>query len=206
MKIANWIVLSGSLCAAFTVTPAALADPKTHDGFYLQAAGGLGYLSSSAEVAGTTVSYHGLSFPSHLLLGGTPGGGFVIGGGFLGDWVPAPSATIEGGGVSGTVELTDVTLTLIGLGPFIDFYPDPAKGLHFQALVGWGGLEASYQGNAGGSDPTGLVLSIGGGHEWWVSTQWSIGVMGRLVYAPLSLNDISYTTIAPALMATFTYH
>jgi hypothetical protein len=33
-----------------------------------------------------------------------------------------------------------------------------------------------------------------------------VGVIGRFAYAPLTFNDVSYDTIAPALVATFTYH
>jgi hypothetical protein len=95
---------------------------------------------------------------------------------------------------------------LIGIGPFVDFYPNPHDGLHFQGLLGFGALETSSKGNAGGSDPTGFLVSLGGGYDWWVGNEWSIGVMGRLAYAPLSLNSVSYSTLAPAVLATFTYH
>ena len=104
------------------------------------------------------------------------------------------------------MQLEDVTLTLIGIGVFADIYPDPQNGLHFQPFIGWGGLEASVNGNSGGSDPTGLVLAAGAGYDWFVSDNWSIGVMGRFGYAPLKLEETSYSTIAPALLATFTYH
>jgi len=30
--------------------------------------------------------------------------------------------------------------------------------------------------------------------------------MGRLTYGAFSLNDVSYSTIAPSVLATFTYH
>jgi len=205
-KVISWAVMSGALFSIVMFAPPALADEKTHDGFYLQLAGGFGYLSSTAESGGYSVTYSGVALPSQLLLGGTLGGGFVLGGGFFGDYVPAPNAEQSGGGVTVSGSLNDVTLTLIGIGPFMDFYPDPKGGLHFQGLVGFGAMEATFQGNSGGSDPTGVVLSLGVGHDWWVGREWSIGVMGRFVYAPLSLNGIDYSTIAPAVLATFTYN
>ena len=159
-------------------------------------------MTTSADAGGTSVSYSGVTFPTSLLLGGTVGP-VVIGGGFNFDYAPSPSGSVDGGT---SVDLEDVTMTLIGLGMFADIYPDPHGGLHFQPFVGWGGLETSYKGNSGGSDPTGLVLAIGGGYDWWVGDEWSIGAMARVSYAPLSLNDVSYTTVAPALLATFTYH
>jgi hypothetical protein len=89
---------------------------------------------------------------------------------------------------------------------FADIYPDPTDGLHIQPFLGFGGLEASVNGNAGGSDPTGLVLALGAGYDWWVGDEWSIGVMGRVAYAPLSINDVGVSVLAPAVLATFTYH
>jgi hypothetical protein len=174
---------------------------RTHDGFYLHLDAGLGYLSTTAEAGGFEVTYSGVTLPLALMMGGTVGP-VVIGGGFFTDFAPAPSASVNGQ----SVELEDVNLYLLGLGVFADIYPDPKKGLHFMPFIGWGGLEATANGNAGGSDPTGLVLSIGAGYDFWVSDQWSAGVMGRFAYAPLSRDDVSFSTIAPALLGTITYH
>ncbi len=196
------LIGTASLCAALGFTSEAKAEPQTHDGFYLQLGAGLGYMSSSAEIDPYKVTYSGVTIPTALMIGGTVGP-VVIGGGFFGDYAPSPSAEIDGGP---SVDLEDVTLTLIGIGLFADIYPNPHEGLHFQPFFGWGGLDASYQGNDGGSDPTGMVLGIGAGYDFWVGNEWSIGPMFRFAYAPLKLNDVSYNTIAPVLMATFTYH
>lgn len=199
------LTFTGTLAAALGVAASAQAEPKTHDGFYLQADLGVGYLSSSEEAGPAKTTYSGITTPFAFLLGGTVGP-VVIGGGFFGDRAASPKATYEAPGVSGSQDLNDVTLTLIGIGMFADIYPDVHKGLHIQPFLGWGGLDASVNGNSGGSDPTGLVTAIGVGYDWWVGDQWSIGVMGRFAYAPLKLNDASFNTIAPALLATFTYH
>lgn len=195
------LLFSAALCAGVGLTGEAHAEAMTHDGFYLQLNAGLGYLSTSAESGGNEVGYSGITIPSTLLIGGTVGP-VAIGGGFFGDYAPSPSASVNGT----DVELEDVTMTLIGIGVFADIYPNPREGLHFQPFVGWGGLEASVGGNSGGSDPTGLVMALGVGYDFWVGDEWSIGPMFRMAYAPLSLNDVSWNTVAPALLATFTYH
>jgi hypothetical protein len=187
-------------CSFVLTTQRAEALPRTHDGFYLQLDAGLGYLSSSAEFAGSKVTYSGVTIPTSLLLGGTVGP-VVIGGGFITDYAASPS--ISSGGTS--TQLSDVSLYLYSMGVFADIYPDPHGGLHFQPYLGWGGLQASYQGYTGNS-ATGMVLALGGGYDWWVADEWSIGIMGRLTYAPLSLNGVGYSTIAPAILASFTYH
>ena len=204
----NWTCCAKTLAAvtafagALALPSRAEAAPETHDGFYLQLNTGLGYLSTSAEVAGTKYKYSGVTLPSSFLMGGTIGP-VVIGGGFFGDYAFSPSASVNGQDLPSNA---DISMTLIGIGMFADIYPDIHKGLHFQPFIGWGGLETSVNGNSGGSDPTGLVLAVGGGYDVFVSDNWSIGGMARLAYAPLSLNDVTYSTISPSLLATFTYH
>ncbi len=192
---------AGALFAAVGFAAEAKAESRTHDGFYLHFDAGLGYLSSSAEAVGTEITYSGVTLPASLLMGGTVGP-VAFGGGFFSDYAPSPSASL--GGVD--YELADISLYLIGIGMFADVHPNPKNGLHFLPFVGWGGLEASVDGDVGGSDPTGLILSMGVGYDFWISAEWSAGVMGRFAYAPLSINGVSYTTIAPALLGTITYH
>ena len=191
-----------AFAGAFALSTAAEAAPRTHDGFYLQADTGIGYLSSTAEVGATKMTISGATFPFAFLLGGTVGP-VVIGGGFFGDRAYSPGYEVNG--QKGTFN-GDVSMTLIGIGMFADIYPDPTQGLHFQPFVGWGGLETTVNGDSGGSDPTGLVLAIGGGYDFFVSDEWSIGPMLRFAYAPLKLNDVSYSTMAPTLLVSFTYH
>lgn len=186
------------------LTGTARADDKTHDGFYVQAATGLGYYSASAEQAGMEASFSGMTVPMSLMLGGSPIKGLAVGGGFMVDYAPSPGFEVNGQEFAGNVDFSQY---VIGIGPFVDYYLDPSGGLHFQAFVGWGGLEtSSSEGNVGGSDPTGLVMALGAGYDLFVSDEWSIGGAGRFTFAPLSLNDVSYTTIEPALLLTATYH
>lgn len=183
-------------------TAHAESQPKTHDGFHFQLSGGLGYYSASADMGGLSQSFSGVTLPSSLLLGGTIGN-LVIGGGIVLDYAPSPGIKQNGMEVQGL----DVSQYIVGLGMYADYYLDPTKGgLHFQGFVGWGGLETSTSGNVGGSDPTGLVTYLGAGYDVWLSDEWSVGVLGRLLYAPLSLNSVSFTTVEPAVVATITWH
>lgn len=167
--------------------------PRTHDGFHFQLSEGIGYYSVSNDAQ----PFSGVTFPGQVLLGGTLFDRLAFGGGLLFSYSPSPSTDTPG--VS--------SQSIVGLGIYGDYYLDPvANGLHVQAFLGWGGLETSFQGNVGGSDPTGLVTHVGVGYEWWLSDQWSYGVMGRLLYAPVSLNGNSFTTIEPAVVGTLTWH
>jgi hypothetical protein len=137
-----------------------------------------------------------------MMFGKTVTTNLTLGGGFFFDYSSSPTA--EAGGVEadlGTAQL------LLGLGAFADYYLDPVKGgVHFQGFVGWGGLEETDSDAVGGSDPTGLVVSVAGGYDFFIADEWSAGFMGRIAYAPLKQGDLSATTIAPALLGTLTWH
>jgi hypothetical protein len=194
-------LLGAVLAAGSLFSAGAQAEPRTHDGFHLNLNAGLGYLSTSASQGGASGSFSGLSFPTGILIGGSVIPGLVIGGNIFWHTTPSPG----GGGVYENAN-ADLSMYLIGIGPYVDFYPNPAEGLHFQGMVGWGGLETSVNGNVGGSDPTGLIMQIGAGYDFWVGDEWSIGPMARFAYAPFSMADVTFSTIAPSLVASFTYH
>ncbi len=191
--------------SAFSVVTGAVglaaAAPRTHDGFYLDLEAGVGYLSSSADDGVNEIGYSGATYGSALFLGGTIGP-VVIGGGLTYDNAFSPSAEIGGN----EYELDGLELHLIGFGAFVDVYPDPTEGLHFMGMLGWGGLEASLDGDVSGSDPTGMLLGVGGGYDFWVADEWSIGPLARLIYAPLSMDDVDYGTTQFTVAASFKYH
>ena len=192
-RIAKGTSMSLALVAAATTLAHADSAPRTHDGFHFQLAGGLGYYNVSNDVQ----PFSGVTLPTQLLIGGTLFNGLAFGGGVVFDYSPSPSTDTPG--VS--------SQSILGLGVYADYYLDAkTNGLHVQGFVGWGGLETSFMGNVGGSDPTGLVAHAGVGYEFWLTDQWSYGVMGRLTYAPVSLNGTSYTTIEPAVVGTLTWH
>ena len=203
MNVYKSALSSLSLVAALLVAPNALAGPMTHDGFYLHMEAGLGYLSTSSDFPQLEEKFSGLSIDTALLLGGTVGP-VVIGGGFIYDTVSSPSYEVNG--QEQDLGNVDISLYLIGIGPFVDVYPDPKSGLHFLGFFGWGGLEASVEGNVGGSDPTGLVAVVGAGYDFWIADEWSVGPLARFTYAPLSLNNVSYNTTGFGLVADFKFH
>jgi hypothetical protein len=192
-------LLALALVAAAASSAQADSKPRTHDGFHFQVAGGFGYYSSSSDQQ----SFSGLTIPGSILLGGTIMPGIAFGGGLVLDRASSPTYEANGVEQDGVVSSQYV----VGLGLYIDYYKDATlNGLHIQGFAGWGGLETSFNGNVGGSDPTGLVTHVAVGWEWWLTDQWSGGVMGRLTYAPISLNGTSFTTYEPCLVGTLTWH
>lgn len=187
------IVLAVAVFLSFAANAEADSRPRLHDGFHFQLGTGLGYYSVSSDV---NQDFSGMTIPIQLLLGGTIGP-VAIGGGLVLDYAPSPSTDVQG---------VDSQF-IVGLGLYGDYHLNPAgDGIHIQGYVGWGGLETSFSGNVGGSDPTGLVSYVGGGYQWFFTDQWGYGVMGRLIYAPIDLNGSAFTTVSPAVVGTLTWH
>lgn len=199
-------LVCAAIGATLAATPDAKAEPMTHDGFYLSLEAGLGYLSTSAESEGQEFTASGMTMSTGLLLGGTVGP-VAIGGGFTYDNAFSPTAEQNGQEVLDDV---DVSLHLIGIGAFADYYLDPSGGLHFLGFLGWGGLDATVDGNSGGSDPTGLLITLGGGYDFWMADEWSIGPLARFTYAPLSYESSGFKQDWPtwqfSVVADIKYH
>jgi hypothetical protein len=174
------IGISLALCAAATAQ--ADSQPRTRDGFHFQATGGLGYYNVSGG-APAKQSFSGLTLPSSLFFGGTLFGHLALGGGMILDYAPSPTYKQNGTKVSGQV----TSQMILGLGLYGDYYLNPqANGLHIQVFAGWGGL--------------------GAGYDWWISDQWSAGVLGRFLYAPIALNSTKFPTYEPAVVGVLTWH
>jgi hypothetical protein len=184
-----------------TVGSEAAADPRTHDGFQFRGTVGPGYLSTSASIGQESLSIKGVSGDFDIYLGGTPARGLVIGG--MLNWATAfgPSVTVNGQSYTGT---GSTSLSLLTIGPYVNYYLDPAEGLYFLGMIGYG-AESYTQNGASGNSPGGPAFALGAGYDFWVSDEWSLGVLGRFTYGSLSLNSVTYSTISPAIMFSFTY-
>jgi hypothetical protein len=200
-------LFAAALAAPLCFAGGAKAEPRTHDGLYLSLDTGLGYLSTKFSVdnaPGSDATLSGITVPFEVLVGGTVGP-VAIGGGFLWDQVFSPSVDPSPpGGTAG-----DVTLHMFAIHAFADFYPDPHGGFHVRPFLGYAGMVAERNGVTSNNNPGGPIFGAGVGYDFWVADEWSIGVMGRFAYAPLSysVNGISanYSTIDPAILATFTF-
>lgn len=193
----------------------------THDGFYLRLGLGFGSMSGTAKrkFAGLEDEQDGSGggVASEFALGGTVAPGLVLGGGIYGISVPSPSYEDDNG-----TSTDGDQLVLSSIGPFIDYYFDPNGGGHIQAAIALGvasqakgDLDAAYSG-------TGVALMFGGGYEWWIGEQWSMGILARLQYfsvkghpdeddaSALGFNaddvDVEGTFLVPALLLSLTYH
>ena len=150
-----------------------------HDGFYLRFGIGPAYGSAKSEAEGIQATFEGAGPAYELLIGGTLGSGFVLGGGFVGQDIQDPEVTVDlAGAGSASGVASNETLGVVALGLFGDWFPDPEGGAHVGALIGIGAL-----GLQGDNDEasTGAGASLWAGYDFWVGKQWSLGPEVRLV-------------------------
>jgi hypothetical protein len=162
-----------------------------HEGFYLAADTGLGFLSAWGSGPAGSASISGFGSVSDLAIGGTVAPGLVLGG-VAREW--STTGTFNGGPtitasttyfVNGVATPTHLTLSgnahaqSIELGAFLDWYPNPEKGWHLGASVGLGSM--SMTDDAGTRSMSSAVAgSIFGGYQWWLGPAWSLGLTGVL--------------------------
>lgn len=183
----------------------------THDGFYLRVALGPGFGSFSGElrpdgVAPVDFKGSGFALAGAVMFGGTPARGLVVGGGLGGNNVLRPSYP-SGASVDGSP--TAENGYIYG---FVDYFPDPRRGLHFGGGLGVAGF--TYYNNEDQDDrytslgPGGLLWV---GHDFWVNKQWSLGLEARFVGASTRYRgsdgpDRDIKSYGGALLFSILYH
>ncbi len=199
--------------------PVPAPDPTVHrhEGFYLRMGLGIGMFWASAKPPFGAVSARGMGPSFDLAIGGTPADGLVIGGAlstslagrvhWRGDALVDLLGDDETDGGAGLLQL---------LGVFIDYYPNPAGGLHFQGALGIGTM--SFQPRTSGRFPSSIWsgggggVLLGGGYDAFVSKQWSMGGLLRVLLIGGTLRPESTREtfaakgIAPSLVFTATLH
>lgn len=187
-----------------------------HDGFYLQIALGPMFFSGTSDVATESKSFSAMGGGGQILLGGSLAPGLVLGGGVVGGSVdrdevlPASlSSNVASLSINGLGNNQN-TASLNALSMFVDYYLDPTKGLHLQGSLGLAMLDASSSSYVNDLNLSGLSASAAVGNEWWISDNWSLGVLGRLQYVSMrerdSSSQVTFKAFIPALLLALTYH
>jgi hypothetical protein len=186
-----------------------------HDGFYLRLAMGFGGYNEMVRQAGQDQMTHvtGIANAHEWLIGGAVRPGLIFGGGVFASNLLASDRSVSGATPPAGVADGQVTFSLVG--PFFDYYFDPAKGLHVEAAVGIANLRGlNVVTNTFDRDAitVGGGAVIGLGYEWWVSDQWSMGVLGRMAMAWTTGKDNNgvrwYHTVgaSPSVLFTATFN
>lgn len=94
----------------------------------------------------------------------------------------------SGWDVDGTsLVLNGVNANIFRVGVFLDYY--------FTATTNWHGLLAlgystvTFTGDAVSDSPRGFAANAGVGYDFWLSYHWSLGLIGRVQWSPLSSRE-----------------
>jgi hypothetical protein len=212
-KTARALYILAMTCAGVVpcLETRASAEPKTHDGFQFRGATGAAYWWDKEDPVAFGVigdKLRGAAGSLEVFAGGTPLRGLVIGG-FYGMVMP-PATTIlkeDGERFDDSGSLTQ--RALLTAGPYVDYYPDPRKGFHVLGDVG--GAVQLGAGYIARLHPPGIgyTLGAGVGYDWWVSNEWSLGLLARFQYVRGTMSgersDLDLDIVATGLALSIEY-
>ena len=161
------------------VLPPTPRGVHSHDGFYLRMALGVGAggaLVSSDSTSIGDYSFGGGGGALDLWLGGTPSPGLAMGAAITGLGLSSSKRRQDGNSLAG-----DVSAASGMLGYFVDVFPEPERGFHFGGALGFASGTAEVKDSDRKFKGNGLGLQAWAGYAFWVSPQWSLGGMARLM-------------------------
>lgn len=186
------------------------ASPYRHDGVYLAGGGGLGYLSTSMTFDGSSIDngsfrIYGAAIAGSAFFGGTLAQGLAVGGGLYGATAPSPRLRITAADLRQTAGANGA-LTLLMLGPFANFYPDPTSGFHVLALIGFADVSPPSANTSSSSAAGGLGFLGGAGYDWWIGPNLGLGALAGFAYAAARKDSVNYPSWMPSLSLVLTYN
>lgn len=156
-----------------------------------------------------------------LFLGGNQKPGMAVGFTIGGASAPDPEfgfdavqiETAQSLGDQGGWELSGSSLVLQGMrlnlfrvGAFVDYYFTEDSNWHGLLTLGYASV--SFSGGPATESGQGFALQGGIGYDLWLSHDWSIGLLGRLMWAPMSVasQDVLVHFYSPNLGINGTFH
>jgi hypothetical protein len=156
------------------------AGARRHDGFFARSEPGVAVLFASVRDEGDAPrrsAVRGVGQSAALSLGGTPLPGWVVGGKL---WTARIDPVFHEGNATLNPDDDSVKLTVLEIGPFVDWYPDPRRGFHAFASSAFAiQIESDTKGNPREPPAFGGSLGLGVGHEWFLASEFSLGATLR---------------------------
>jgi hypothetical protein len=179
----------------------ALQGEERGTGFYFQLGlgFGIGFDGISFKAPKSSGRITGGLASGEIALGASIQPGISIGGAIAGEYMPVPQEKIE------DQDSRDLDASVLGMvGPFFDWRLRPrADSWHFQAMLAFAHLAVvdnqSWSAN-------GASAELGGGYEWWVGGNFSLGVLARTTLAILIGDENTNGYVAISALGTATYN
>jgi hypothetical protein len=201
--------------------PLALRGRHVHDGFYFRFGSGFGVYEEGLRSEESAVydgrvegNTRGLGSVSELELGGSLKPGLILGGGAYSlDLVTGTFRLDRDSDDALPEELDPERRSLVVVGPFLTWYPNPRKGFYLHGALGVAGLSSGrFDRDSDDYRAFGGGMALGVGHDWWIGDEWSIGVMARVLGAIVTGEDeanvrfVHAIGTSPSLMVNVTYN
>lgn len=179
------------------------ADPtaRTHDGFFLRFHVGPAGFAASASAGGDEVTLSGSGGGFGLALGGAVNPRLILFVEVFDDIAVGP--TLEVNGESATAS-DDVRAGVIGFGPGIAYY-FPSN-LYLSGTLALAKLSIQEDGEEVAESDTGFGVSGVLGKEWWVSSQWGLGIAAQMFLGSIPDGDLDWATAGFMLAFSATYN
>jgi hypothetical protein len=166
----------------------------THDGFYLSMGIGPGFGDIKNEATNysyRTAEYSGIGGQFDFRIGGTIADNLILSFDAGGRSILSPELAIDGTTL-GTAE--DITITDVIMGVGLTYYFMPSN-IFISGTIGWGSFTVQVMDYYhSGSTKPGLGLQFKFGKEWWVSTDWGLGIAGGIAYAAADDKTILFSS------------
>jgi hypothetical protein len=181
-----------------------------HDGFYMRLSMGPGYLRAkmSATAYSDDVIIKGSGPGMNVAFGGAVARNLAVFGELT--MLSMTDPTVDNGGYSTTLD--DTSLALMGIGPGVAYYVEPAN-LYLSGAISLSQMTRNGSKTSNSEDSNeltdfGFGLSLTVGKEWWVSANWGLGISGMFRYASMKLKDYDgdMSAMGFALMFSATYN
>jgi hypothetical protein len=197
------------------------SPPRTRDGFFARLSLGSGWFTASSGASDDRRTFYGAPVSLEMYLGGTTEPWLGLAGGYSRDDILGLSS--EDDVIDGDEpDLDSIGFSLEAISLFATAYPGQSSPFYGFVTLGLGVLDVQADGDEfmpplfgmlwkmGGTDPSGFVMSVGGGYDWWLDERWTAGISARLLYAPLSGQEAGSTekvlVLMPSVLFTLGYH
>ncbi len=212
------LALTATAAPAFGRGPEAAApssecapQERLHDGFFARVETGLALFRARARQPSAfpeRTAIRGLGQSTTLAVGSTPAPGLVVAGSL---WAARLDPTFYEHGQSRAPDDDSVKLTWARLAALVSYYPDPRRGFHVDASAGLAlAVESDEKGNPLEPGFAGPSAALSLGHDWFVSTELSLGVSARATFSRVARShDGQRESLRPEMLElsfAYTYH
>lgn len=156
-----------------------------------------------------------------LFVGGNQKPGMAVGFTIGGASAPSPSFDVGVGQSGASQDLAEQSgwesdgsalvlhgtqLNVFRIGAFVDYYFSEDSNWHGLLTLGYASV--AFSGAAISDTPQGFAMQGGLGYDFWLSYHWSLGILGRLMWSPMSAESLDDTVhvFSPNLGLSATFH